>query len=193
MFYYLKGKAVQKMDAFLVLDIDGVGFKVFTSMYTLSNIKLNRDVTVYTYTHVREDALDLFGFLTEEELSFFLKLISISGVGPRLALAILSTHTPQDIILSVLSDDSKKLSRAPGVGVKLAQRIILELKDKMKDEELQAAVITQPVISSNTAEAISALIALGYGEAEAQQAVSIAGDNLSLEDTIKKALISLVG
>lgn len=192
MFYYLKGIAVHKTDSVLVLDIGGVGFKVLTSMSTLSNVRLNKEATVYTYTHVREDALDIFGFLTEDELSFFMKLISISGVGPRLALAILSTHSPQDIVLAVMSGDAKKLSRAPGVGTKLAQRIILELKDKMKDEEVQEAVMGQAAAPIHMNEAVSALVALGYGDSEAQKAVSAAGDGLSLEETIKKALVALM-
>jgi len=192
MFYYLKGKAVQKTDSILVLDIGGIGFKVHTSLSTLSNVRLDSDVMVYTYTYVREDALEIFGFLTEDELSFFLKLISISGVGPRLALAILSTHSPQDIIVAVLSGDSKKLSRAPGVGSKLAQRIILELKDKMKDEEVQDAIIGQPTATGHLSEAVNALMVLGYNEGEAKKAVSSVEEGLSLEDTIKKALVNLM-
>ena len=120
MFYSLKGMLTQKFENFLVLDIGGVGFKVFSSLATLSKVSPGTEIMVYTYTHIREDALDIFGFLTTEELSFFQKLISISGVGPRLALAILSTHSPKDIVFAVLSNDAKKLSKAPGVGTKLA-------------------------------------------------------------------------
>jgi len=192
MFYHLKGIAVNKTDSVLVLDIAGVGFKVLTSMSTLSNIRLNTEVKVYTYTYVREDALEIFGFISEDELSFFMKLISVSGVGPRLALAILSTHSPQDIILAVMSGDSKKLSRAPGVGAKLAQRSILELKDKMKNEEIQDAVLGQAAAPMHLSEAVSALVALGYGESEAERAVSAIGEGLSLEETIKKALLTLM-
>ncbi len=192
MFYYLKGTAVQKTESILVLDIGGVGFKVLSSMSTLSNVHLNTEVTVYTYTYVREDALEIFGFLTEDELAFFLKLISISGVGPRLALAILSTHSPQDIIFAILSNDVKKITRAPGVGAKLAQRIILELKDKMDDSEVQDAVSGQTMAPLQSNEAVNALLALGYGEAEAQKAVSSVGDGMSLEETIKKALTALM-
>ena len=193
MFYSLKGILTQKFENFLVLDISGVGFKVFTSQATLSNTAVGTEITVYTYTHIREDALDIFGFLTTEELSFFQKLISISGVGPRVALAILSTHSPQDIVFAVLSGDAKKLSRAPGVGTKLAQRIILELKDKMKNEEVTEAIESPSVSVPGNLEAVSALMALGYSEGEARRAVLAVGEGFTLEETIKKALIALAG
>ncbi len=193
MFYSLKGILSQKFENFLVLDIGGVGFKVFTSEGTLSGAAQGTEITVYTYTHVREDALDIFGFLSKEELSFFQKLISISGVGPKVALAILSTHSPQGIVFAVLSSDAKKLSRAPGVGIKLAQRIILELKDKMKNEEVTEAIETPVAASRGNEEAIGALLALGYSEGEARRAIASVGDGLSLEETIKKALIALAG
>lgn len=192
MFYYLKGTAVQKTDSVLVVDIGGVGFKILTSMTTLTNVQLNTEVKLYTYTYVREDALEIFGFLTEDELTFFLKLISISGVGPRLALAILSTFSPQDIVLAILSNDVKKITRAPGVGAKLAQRIILELKDKMNDTEVQEAVSSQNATPVQSNEAINALVSLGYSESEAHKAVLSVGEGLSLEDTIKKALVALM-
>lgn len=192
MFYYLKGTAVQKTESILVLDIGGVGFKVHTSLTTLSEVHLNTEVTVYTYTYVREDALEIFGFKTEDELSFFLKLISVSGVGPRLALAILSTHSSKDILIAILSGDSKTLSKAPGVGLKLAQRIILELKDKIKNEEIQDAITCSPNQNTQQCEAVNALMVLGYTESEARKAVSDISGDLSLEEIIKKALVSLM-
>lgn len=192
MFYYLKGTAVQKTESILVLDIGGVGFKVHTSLTTLSEVRLNTEVTVYTYTYVREDALEIFGFKTEDELSFFLKLISVSGVGPRLALAILSTHSSKDILIAILSGDSKTLSKAPGVGLKLAQRIILELKDKIKNEEIQDAITCPPNQNTQQCEAVNALMVLGYTESEARKAVSDISGDLSLEEIIKKALVSLM-
>lgn len=192
MFYYLKGTAVQKTESILVLDIGGVGFKVHTSLTTLSEVHLNTEVTVYTYTYVREDALEIFGFKTEDELSFFLKLISVSGVGPRLALAILSTHSSKDILIAILSGDSKTLSKAPGVGLKLAQRIILELKDKIKNEEIQDAITCPPNQNTQQCEAVNALMVLGYTESEARKAVSDISGDLSLEEIIKKALVSLM-
>ena len=192
MFYYLKGIISHKSENFFVLDISGIGFKVFTSQVTLSCVTLNDKCTVYTYSYVREDAFDIFGFCTMEELSFFQKLISISGVGPRLALAILSTHPAQDLVLAVLTNDVKKISQAPGVGPKLAQRIILELKDKMKSEEVEDVVANQNSFSHNSSEAVSALMVLGYAEAEAHRAVSTVEEGLTLEDTIKKALIALM-
>ncbi len=193
MFYYLKGTAVHKGENFLVLDVAGVGFKVFTSGATLSKASLNLDFTVYTYTYVREDAFDIFGFSSQDELAFFEKLLSVSGVGPRLALAILSTHSAQELVMAILTSDSKKISRAPGVGVKLAQRIILELKDKLGDNEVEEAIASKGTPSENASEALYALLALGYGEAEAKRALSAVGNTQSVEATIKKALQNLAG
>lgn len=191
MFYYLKGNPVLKQDSFLVLDIGGVGFKVYSSHTTLSSISLNHETTLYTYTYVREDALDIFGFSSTEELAFFEKLLTISGVGPRLALAILSTFSPQEIMIAILSNDAKKLSKAPGVGQKLAQRMILELKDKISDEEVLSGVSPVATMKAENTEAVNALMVLGYGEAEAHRAVSAVGAGNTLEDTIKKALLLL--
>ncbi len=193
MFYYLKGISVHKTENFVVLDNQGVGFKVFTSGATLARITPNQETTLYTYTYVREDALDIFGFYSQEELAFFEKLISVSGVGPRLALAILSTYPAQDLILAILTNDSKKISGAPGVGPKLAQRIILELKDKLKNNELEEAVTYTPAAASYDSEAVSALMVLGYGEGEARRAVSAVGTGFTVEETIKKALNILAG
>ena len=193
MFYYLKGKLALKDENFLVLDICGVGFKIFTSQTTLSKIGLNSDVMVYTYTYVREDALDVFGFCDKSELDFFQKLISVSGVGPRLALAILSTFSPEELVVSIFSGDAKRIARTPGVGPKLAQRMILELKDKIKNEEAETIVTAPSVSGSNSvSEAASALVSLGYGEDEAKNAISSVETGLSLEETIKKALLYLM-
>ncbi len=193
MFYYLKGMAVQKKESFLVLDIGGAGFKVFSSQASLASVALNQEVTMYTYTYVREDALDIFGFTTVDELSFFEKLIGISGVGPRLALGILSTFSPQEILVALLSGDAKKLSKAPGVGPKLAQRMILELRDKIQTDEVKKTMKMPPIPMQTTEskEAIDALVALGYGEAEARSAVASFEEGTSLEEIIKKALLVL--
>lgn len=191
MFFYLKGTVTEKKDNFFVLDVSGIGFKVYSSFASLSCISVKQEAKVYTYTYVREDALDIFGFISLDELNFFEKLIGISGVGPRLALAILSTFSVKDIVVAILTNDSKKISKAPGVGPKLAQRMILELKDKVGDEEIESS-ITCPVNHTPThSEAIAALLSLGYGETEANRAVSAVGDGFPLEDTIKKALLFL--
>lgn len=193
MFYYLKGKVALKDENFLVLDIGGAGFKVFTSQNSLSKVSLNSDVTVYTYTYVREDALDIFGFADKTELDFFQKLISVSGVGPRLALAILSTLSPEALVMAIFSSDAKKIAKTPGVGPKLAQRMILELKDKINNEEAKTATYgAQSSVLPACSEAVSALVSLGYGDEEALVAVSGVESGLSLEETIKKALIRLM-
>ncbi len=193
MFCYLKGTCVHKCDTYLALDIGGVGFRVYSSLSTLSSCQLNTDITLYTHTYVREDTFDIFGFSTNEELAFFEKLISVSGVGPRLALAILSTHPAQTLIMAILSNDSKKIAQAPGVGPKLAQRIILELKDKLKDKDVEDAFTQVPAFSSGSSEAVDALMVLGYAESEARKAVSSVESGLTVEETIKKALMHLAG
>ena len=191
MFYYLKGEAAQKKENFIVLDIGGIGFKVFSSQTSMNAVTTGKETMLYTYTYIREDAFDIYGFSSMEELNLFQNLISISGVGPKAALAILSTHSVQDIVFIVISSDAKKLAQAPGIGPKLAQRIILELKDKMKDAEIEETLLPSTAVPTEGAEAIGALLALGYSDTEARHAVSHAGDGLSLEDTIKKALIYL--
>lgn len=193
MFYYLKGNLALKDENFLVIDMGGAGFKVFTSQTTLSKLKLNTDVTVYTYTYVREDAFDIFGFYDVSELEFFQKLISVSGVGPRLALAILSTLSPEELVMSIFGGDAKKIAKTPGVGPKLAQRMILELKDKIKNDEAKMAVSGSGISDSPAImEAVDALVSLGYGEDEAKTAVASVETGLPLENTIKKALLYLM-
>lgn len=196
MFYSLTGKIIHKTDQSVAVSCGGVGFKCFTTRTTLSKLsgKVD-DVTLFTHLNVREDSLDLFGFITEEELEAFKLLISVSGVGPKAALAILSELTPDAFAVAVASGDTKAITAANGVGPKLAQRVIMELKDKIAgvsfiSEESSAVSGAVNAVNnmSNTAEAIAALTALGYSQTEASVAVSKLSPDMSVEDLIKQAL-----
>ena len=196
MFYSLTGKIINKREQSFAILCGGVGFKCSSTEGTLSKLHLNDDnVTVYTYLNVREDALDLFGFYTEEELEAFKLLISVSGVGPKAALSILSVLTPDAFAVAVASGDAKAITAANGVGPKLAQRVVMELKDKIagvsfiSDESSAVSGAISAVNNmSNTAEAIAALTSLGYSQTEASVAVSKLQPDLSVEDLIKGAL-----
>jgi len=195
MFYYLKGIIAHKDENFAVVDAGGVGYKVYTSYSNLSKMELGTPSTLYTYMHIREDIMNIYGFLSKEELDFFELLISVSGVGPKAGLAVLSTLTPGELVIAVVTNDAKSISKAPGIGKKTAERIILELKDKIKDNEAKTAIETggYEVISGETNEAISALIVLGYTEQEAMRAVkSVDSSKTKVEDIIKDALRFLV-
>ena len=182
----------------VALETGGVAFQCSTTLSTLKTIgEKGSTATLYTYLNVREDALDLFGFATEQELECFKLLISVSGVGPKAALAILSELTPDRLALCLATGDSKSITRAQGVGPKLAQRVVLELKDKLAkglelpadSPEIQAAGLA--AADGNAAEAVSALTMLGYSQSEAAMAVSKLDGDLPVEALIKQALKQL--
>lgn len=196
MFYSLTGKIIYKDEQTVAISCGGVGFKCFTTRNSLAKLSLQSgEVTVFTHLNVREDALDLFGFATNDELDAFKLLISVSGVGPKAALAILSELTPDAFAVAVASGDTKAITAANGVGPKLAQRVIMELKDKIanvgfiseESSSVSSAVNTANSMS-NTSEAIAALTALGYSQTEASVAVSKLSPSLSVEELIKGAL-----
>ncbi len=196
MFYSLTGKIIFKGEQSIAISCGGVGFKCFATRNTIAKLSnVSGEVTVFTHLNVREDALDLFGFATNEELEAFKLLIGVSGVGPKAALAILSELTPDAFAIAVSSGDTKAITAANGVGPKLAQRVVLELKDKItsaafvsEESSLTANAVRSVNDMSNTAEAISALTALGYSQAEASVAVSKLSPDLSVEELIKAAL-----
>ncbi|MCH5211351.1 MAG: Holliday junction branch migration protein RuvA [Oscillospiraceae bacterium] len=195
MYYYIKGILAWKGDGFVVVDAGGVGYMIYTSLSSITSAgESGREITMYTYLHVREDIMDLYGFTTQEEKDMFMKLISVSGVGPKAALAILSVTTPSKLAVAVVTNDVKTITKASGVGPKMAQRVILELKDKIKTEELDidAAEPIEETQSDNKNEAISALVVLGYSPLDAQNAVRKIDGTLSVEEIIKKALSSLL-
>lgn len=198
MFYAITGRVVHLDTQSVALETGGVAFRCSTTLTTLKTIgEKGSTVTLYTYLNVREDALDLFGFATEQELECFKLLISVSGVGPKAALAILSELTPDKLALCLATGDSKSITRAQGVGPKLAQRVVLELKDKLAkglelpadSPEIQAAGIA--AADGNASEAVSALTMLGYSQSEAAVAVSKLDSTLSVEELIKQALKQL--
>ena len=199
MFYYVKGIVAHTEPNLAVIDCGGVGYACRTSQYTLSSLKAGEVAKLYTYLHVREELFELYGFHDHEELECFKLLIGISGVGPKAALAILSVVSPSKLALSVIAGDEKAFTQAPGVGKKLAQRIVLELKDKMTKEQLSVAQgssdpgFVQQAEGGAQAEALAALAVLGYSRAEAAAAMSgIDTANLAVEDIIKLSLKRLV-
>ncbi|MBE6774226.1 MAG: Holliday junction branch migration protein RuvA [Clostridia bacterium] len=194
MFYSLTGNIVKTGTGFVALECSGVAFRCLTSNQTLYEISGDKQATLYTYLNVREDALDLFGFSTEYELEWFKQLISVNGVGPKVALAILSELNPDNLALSISASDEKSICRAPGVGKKLAQRIILDLRDKVGNlsgntvSEVNVSHVSAVNSMANTSEAVAALSMLGYSQSEASVAVSKLDPTLSTEALIRQAL-----
>ena len=199
MFYYLNG-VVAEMEANLaVIDCGGVGYACATTNYTLSQLKKGERAKLYTYMNVREDAVDLFGFSSQSELHSFKLLLGVSGVGPKAALAILSTNTPANLAMVVVMGDEKALTAAPGIGKKIAQRIILELKDKLAKEQASfgpdtGGSVPLTVLPNDKAkEAGAALAVLGYSGSEVAAALKgIDIDTLPLEEIIRQALKRMV-
>lgn len=193
MLYSLTGELIKKGTGFAVVECGGVGFFCNTSNTTLYDISGERKVTLFTHLNVREDAMDLFGFSTENELQWFRMLISVNGVGPKAALAILSELTPDRLALAISANDVKMIKSAPGIGPKIAQRIILDLKDKVSayatDNGFEdIAKISAAKDMPNVSEAVAALTMLGYSQADASVAVSQIDPSLSVEDIIRQAL-----
>ncbi len=194
MFYSLTGDLIKKGSNFAVINCGGVGFYCQTSNSTLYDINGEKNVTLFTHLNVREDALDLFGFSTENELQWFRMLISVNGVGPKAALAILSELPVSKLALAISANDVKMIKSAPGIGPKIAQRIILDLKDKVgglssaNDDAYETSKVAASTEMPNTSEAVAALSMLGYSQSEAAVAVSKIDPTLSVEDLIRQAL-----
>lgn len=191
MFSYIKGVVTEKYENCLSLENNGIGYKIHTSLNTLQNVEKGKTYQIHTFVYVREDILDIYGFSEAEEVNMFLKLISISGVGPKAALSILSALTPSKFALAVITNDTKSITMAQGVGVKLAGRIILELKDKMKKDEikLDGEMLYNEDFSSSDKlnEAVNALMVLGYNRQDA--VMSLKGlEFTTTEEAIKYAL-----
>lgn len=200
MFYYVKGTVAHVAPGLAVIDCGGVGYACHTTNVTLSTLSVGQVGKLYTYLNVREELMELYGFATEEELKCFRMLIGVSGVGPKAALSILSFAPPERLAMSIITGDEKSLTAAPGIGKKIAQRIILELKDKLAKGQLGmpggeaygGTGIT--VIPENKAsEAAAALAVLGYSQNEISTALKgIELDSLTLEQVIKQALRKMV-
>ena len=205
MFYYISGRLAHLDMNYAVVDAGGVGYKLTISQTTYSNLPHRAEseeakrVTLYTYMAVREDGVELFGFSTKTELDAFKLLISVSGIGPKAAMSILTLLTPEKFALAVCTDDKKTISKANGIGPKTAARIILELKDKLMKEHGDAGVSALPVSSpaakstGKLQEATDALLVLGYSRAEALAALKdIDTSAIELEEIIRLSLKKLM-
>jgi len=200
MFYYVSGTVAHIEPYLAVIDCGGVGYACRTTTYTLSQIKKGDKAKLFTFLNVREDAMELYGFFSSEELKLFQQLISVSGVGPKAALAILSTNNPANLALSIITGDEKALTAAAGVGKKIAQRVILELKDKLaKGQTITSGgeTVTGPAVTiipqNKASEAAAALAVLGYSQAEINVALKgIDLESLTLEQIIRSALKNMM-
>ena len=199
MYAYLNGKVAEKGQNSLVIDVGGVGYLLSVSMNTLQETPpIGESMKVYTYFSVREDAMELFGFASQEEKSMFSRLLSVSGVGPKVALSILGSMPLRDLTLAIVTGDVTALSRAPGVGKKTAQRLALELKDKVKQSDLDYApasgAVFTPVQEDAAQEALAALQSLGYTAAEATKSISqVRGQSDSANELVRLALRNMAG
>lgn len=199
MFYYVKGTVAHVAPFLAVIDCGGVGYACRTTNTTLSRLEKEAPATLYTHLNVREDAMELYGFYSENELNCFRMLIGVSGVGPKAALSILSATTPEGLAMSIITGDEKSLTVAQGIGKKIAQRIILELKDKLAKGQLAASGETYggtgvTVIPENkSSEAAAALAVLGYSQNEIAAALKgLDMEQLKLEEIVKHALKKMV-
>ena len=194
MYAYFKGKIATVSPEGIILENHGIGYHIKTTEETRNRLlSMGGEVKVHTYTYVKEDAFQLYGFLSEEELELFKKMITVSGIGPKGAMAILSVLPVDTLLFAIISGDSKAISKAPGIGAKTAQRLILDLKDKVSAEDILPAGETQemPVHTDSLArkEAVEALVALGYSQSEAARAVNeIKDGDLNAEAYLKQSL-----
>lgn len=194
MLYSVRGKLIAIESNAAVVECGGVGYMCQTTMNTLKAVKLNTEVTLYTYLNVREDAVDLFGFATKAELETFKNLISVSGVGPKAGLAVLSELSPEQVAMAIASDDLKTITRAQGIGKKIAQRIVLELKDKLakaakeNSSFSQAAQNSVNVSTGNVPKAIEALGVLGYSPSDVSPVLATLDSALPVEQLISLTL-----
>lgn len=195
MIYNLRGTLTYCDQNFAVVECGGVGFKCFTTLTTLREIgKVGNEVNLYTHLSVREDAMDLFGFASKEELESFRLLISVSGIGPKAAVAILSEMTPDRLAVCIASGDAKMLTKAQGVGKKTAERVVLELKDKMGaigSSDVAAAAAAGSAEGTDSAEAVQALVALGYTQCDAAVVIGRLDPSLSVDEMIRIGLKEL--
>lgn len=197
MYSYIKGELVEISDDVIVVEAGQIGYNIHIPASMIDNFTgTGQEVKIYTYLYVKEDALQLYGFLTRDDMNVFKLLLGVSGIGPKGALAVLSVMTPDDLRFAVLGEDAKAIAKAPGIGNKTAQRVILELKDKLSLEEAFERK-TEHVAQTDTAsasvvknEAIQALTALGYSSAEALKAVGGVEltENITVEEVLKEAL-----
>lgn len=194
MFYSVRGKLIHMDSSTAVVECGGVGYNCQTTMNTLKNLRLGDEVTLFTYLNVREDAMELFGFSAKTELDTFKTLIGVSGVGPKAGLAILSELSPEQVAMAIATDDIKTITRAQGVGKKIAQRIVLELKDKLakslssEDSSLPSSSAAANAAMGNIPKAIEALGVLGYAPADVSGILATMDSALPVEQLIAQTL-----
>ena len=194
MFYSVRGKLIHMDSGTAVVECGGVGYNCQTTMNTLKTLRLGDEVTLYTYLNVREDAMELFGFSAKTELDTFKTLIGVSGVGPKAGLAILSELSPEQVAMAIATDDIKTITRAQGVGKKIAQRIVLELKDKLakslssEDSSLPSSSAAANAAMGNIPKAIEALGVLGYAPADVSGILATMDSALPVEQLIAQTL-----
>ena len=197
MFAYIKGSLEMKFKNYIVIDVGGLGYKIFMPENNINSIgEIGEIIKVFTYYRVREDDISIFGFKTQEQLRMFELLLSVSGVGAKSALVMLSCVEPSEFAIAVISNNVKLLTQIPGIGPKSAQRIILELKDKLKseqnEEQIEESKAKSIKVNENVQEAISGLMVLGYTKKDIEKAFEhLTVETLSVEDLIKKGLILL--
>lgn len=202
MISYIKGELTEVFEDTVVVETNGIGYNIRVPGSVLDRLpSVGSSVRIYTYLYVKEDAMNLFGFLNRDDLSVFKLLLNVSGIGPKGALAILSTIGPDDLCFAVLSEDVKTISSAPGIGAKTAKRLIIELKDKLKLAEVfETALANKEKASSENDvllarnEAVEALVALGYASAQAMKAVQQVenAEEKDSEQILKEALKKLI-
>ena len=193
MFYSVRGKLIHTTVSCAVVECGGVGYRCQTTINTLKQIKLGTEVTLYTYLNVREDAMELFGFASKTELETFKTLIGVSCVGPKAGLAVLSELTPEQVAMAIATDDIKTITRAQGIGKKIAQRIVLELKDKLAkavsdDDFIAVSGSAAAAVSGNVPKALEALGVLGYTPADVSPVLATLDSSLPVEQLIAMTL-----
>ena len=201
MISYIRGELVAVEKEKVIIDVGGVGYGIFVPESAMGLLpQMGNEVKLYTYLNVREDAMQLFGFLTRDDLEIFKLLIGVSGIGPKGGLSILSKLTADDLRFAIMSGDSKAISAAPGIGKKTAEKVIIELKDKLdieqilnpSDSETKSAIKMDGSANAVQSEAVQALVALGYGSTESLKAVNkVNSENMTVEEVLKQALKNL--
>lgn len=189
MIAYLEGKIISTNLDYIVLDVGGVGYGIFVSDDDRSKLKVSEAQKLYIYEHIREQSHDLFGFISQDDKNFFEKLIEVNGVGPKMALNMLSIGSIKELRLAIAGGDVKFIQIAPGVGKKLAERVVIELKDKVGlVSKVSASDMLDGDYVSSKDEAFSGLVALGFSDQDAKSALAKVDKNLSTEERIKEAL-----
>ena len=201
MISFIRGLVADTTENSVILEAGGIGYEIFMTGSSIEQASRSEgEVKIHTYFHVREDAMQLYGFLSRDDLEMFRLLLNVNGIGPKAALGVLAGLTADELRFAVLSDDVKTISKAPGIGKKTAQKLILELKDKIKTEEVTQGVDIQegfediiPNNANSVEEALGALLALGYSEKEAENTLKKVNKHESVENIIKECLRVLMG